>query len=234
MKFLSSLSDASKSTPNLVARRLHEAIATGELRPGDRLPPEIELAQGFGIALMTVRVALGALRDMGLLTTVRGRNGGNFVAADVGLRLAEAARRAPLSRAELRDLTDWRRAISGEACFLAAERAGPEALTKIREAGKDFDRLLHQFPDLRFADARFHSLIAEVSGSAALLRAETEIQLALTDVILAIDKPIGSRRLTAYTHDPIIEAISHGNGNAGREAMIRHAEDTFSWVTMLL
>lgn len=234
MKFLSSLNDASKSTPDLVARRVHEAIATGELRPGDRLPPEVELAQGFGIALMTVRVALGALRDMGLLTTVRGRNGGNFVAVDVGERLAEAARRAPLDRAELRDLTDWRRAISGEACFLAAERASSENLARIRQAGADFDRLLHRFPDLRFADARFHGLIAEISGSAALLRAETEIQLALTDVILAIEKPVGSRRLTAYTHDPIIAAISLGNGYAAREAMIGHAEDTFSWVTMLL
>ncbi len=234
MKFLSSLSDTSKSTPDLVARRLHEAIATGELRPGDRLPPEAELAQGFGIALMTVRVALGALRDMGLLTTVRGRNGGNFVAADVGQRLTEAARKAPLSRAELRDLTDWRRAISGEACYLAAERARPEAMTRILDASKDFDRLLHQFPDLRFADARFHSLIAEVSDSATLLRAEIEIQLALTDVILAIEKPIGSRRLTAYTHDPIVQAISRGHGSAAREAMILHAEDTFNWVTMLL
>ena len=234
MKFLSSLNDASKSTPDLVARRLYEAIATGELRPGDRLPPEVELAQGFGIALMTVRLALGALRDMGLLTTLRGRHGGNFVAEDVGQRLAEAAKRAPLNRAELRDLTDWRRGISGEACFLAAERARPEDLVRIREAGADFDRLLNQFPDLRFADARFHSLIAEFSGSAALLRAETEIQIALTDVILAIDKPGGSRHLTAYTHAPIIEAIASGNGNAAREAMILHAEDTYSWVTMLL
>lgn len=234
MKFLSSLNDASKSTPDLVARRLYEAIATGELRPGDRLPPEVELAQGFGIALMTVRVALGALRDMGLLTTVRGRHGGNFVAADVGQRIAEAAKRAPLSRAELRDLTDWRRGISGEACFLAAERAQPEGLVGIREAGADFDRLLHQFPELRFADARFHSLIAELSGSAALLRAETEIQIALTDVILAIDKPGGSRRLAAFTHAPIIEAIASGNGKAARDAMILHAEDTYSWVTMLL
>jgi len=234
MKFLSSLSTASKSTPDLVAQRLHEAIATGELRPGDRLPPESELAQRFGIALMTVRVALSALRDMGLLITMRGRNGGNFVAEDVGERLAEAARRTPFNRAELRDLTDWRRAISGEACFLAAERASPEQMTQIREAGANFDKLLHQFPDLRFADARFHTLIAEASGSAHLVRAETEIQIALTDVILSIAKPFGTRHLTSYTHDPILRALAASNGAGAREAMIRHAEDTFSWVTILL
>lgn len=231
MKFLAPLDDA--STPDRVARRLHEAIVTGELRPGARLPPEAELAKGFGIAPMTVRSALAALRDMNLLVTVRGRNGGNFVASDVGERLAEAARRVPLSRQELRDLTDWRRGISGEACFLAAQRATPEQVQEIRAAGLNFDRLLHKFPDLRFADAQFHSLIAEISGSTALARAETEIQLALTDVILAVEKPMGNKRLIAFAHAPIIEAIAKGDGEAARNAMISHAEDTLQWVTML-
>ena len=115
---------------------------------------------------MTVRATLAALRDMNLITTVRGRNGRNFVATDVGERLAEAARRAPLNRQELRDLTDWRRAIFGESCFLAAERATPQQVQEIRASGQNFDKLLHQFPDLRFADAQFHGLIAEISGSA--------------------------------------------------------------------
>ncbi|HWU63949.1 MAG TPA: FCD domain-containing protein [Ensifer sp.] len=131
-------------------------------------------------------------------------------------------------------MTDWRRAISGEACYLAAERAGSEGIQKIKNAGAEFDWHLHQFPDLRFIDARFHSLIAEMSGSTILLRAETEIQLALTDVILSTEKPIGSRGLASYNHDKIIEAISKHNGNGAREAMIRHAEDTFIWLTMLL
>jgi DNA-binding FadR family transcriptional regulator len=171
---------------------------------------------------------------MGLLTTSRGRNGGTFVVPDVGERLADAARRTPLSRAEVRDLTDWRRAISGEACFLAAKRVSRKSIAEIRQAGELYDGFLHKYPDLRFADARFHSLIAEVSGSASLVREETEIQRVLTDVILAIKKPIASKHLPAYSHDPIIKAIAGSNGNAAREAMIRHAEDTFNWVTMLL
>ncbi|WP_409314757.1 FadR/GntR family transcriptional regulator [Pseudomonas putida] len=234
MKFLSPLPDAPRSAPDMVALRLRDAITTGELRPGDQLPPETQLAKSFGIALMTVRVALNALRDMGLLSTVRGRNGGTFVAIDVGNKLMEAARQAPLSRAELRDLTDWRRAISGEACFFAATRATRQDLEAIRAAGNEFDSLIHQFPELRFGDARLHSLIAKVSGSEALLRSEMEIQRILTDVILCIEKPKGTKDLPGYSHDEIIAAIAKGDGELARTVMINHAEGTFTWATLLL
>lgn len=231
---LSPLPGAVRSAPDLVALRLREAIFTGELRPGDQLPPEVELARGFGIALMTVRVALNALKDMGVLVTVRGRNGGTFVSHDVGERIAEAARLSPLTKAELRDLTDWRRAISGEACFFAATRASAEERVAIHNAGDNFYQSLPTFPDVRFADARLHSLIAEVSKSENLLRGEIEIQRVLTEVILAIEKPRGSKHLPGFSHDPIITAITQGNGPAAKEAMLSHAEDTFTWVTLLL
>lgn len=233
MKFVSSLNVAAVSTPSLVAKRVHEAIVSGELRPGDRLPSEAELANGFGIALMTVRAALTALRDMGLLVTVRGRHGGNFVAEDVGDRLAEAARKAPLDKLSLRDLTDWRRAISGEACYLAAERSTPERLLHIQAADQEY-MSLEQFPDLRFADVRLHVAIAEASGSSRLVRGETEIQVAMTDVILATDRPVRSRKLASYDHGPIIRAIATGHAADAREAMIRHAEDTFNWAVLLM
>ena len=56
-----------------------EAIATGRLRPGDRLPSEAEQARGFQVSRATVREALRSLADAGLISTVRGRDGGSFV-----------------------------------------------------------------------------------------------------------------------------------------------------------
>jgi len=56
----------------LVERRLAEAIRSGMLVDGERLPSESELAHLFGVALVTAREALVALREQGLVTTVRG------------------------------------------------------------------------------------------------------------------------------------------------------------------
>ncbi|MDT7575618.1 MAG: hypothetical protein QOH17_1951, partial [Pseudonocardiales bacterium] len=62
-----------------VVRRLSEGIRLGLLRPGEQLPSESELAESFGVAPVTVREALTALREQELVETRRGRTGGSFV-----------------------------------------------------------------------------------------------------------------------------------------------------------
>ncbi len=63
-------------TSALVAAELRRRIATGQLRPGDRLPPEDGLMQEFELARTTLREALRVLESEGLITVQRGRNGG--------------------------------------------------------------------------------------------------------------------------------------------------------------
>lgn len=62
-----------------IAARLEGAIAAGDLRAGERLPPERELAAALGVSRMTVREALGSLERRGLLRRRVGRAGGTFV-----------------------------------------------------------------------------------------------------------------------------------------------------------
>jgi GntR family transcriptional regulator len=59
---------------------LADAIAAGQLRPGDRLPTEHDLSAWLGVSRMTLRHALGELAQRGLVTKTVGRNGGTFVA----------------------------------------------------------------------------------------------------------------------------------------------------------
>lgn len=63
-----------------IIARIEQAIADGELRPGDRLPAERALAEEHGVSRMTVRQALQTLESRGLLRRAIGRNGGSFVA----------------------------------------------------------------------------------------------------------------------------------------------------------
>jgi GntR family transcriptional regulator len=60
-----------------VAEHLAARIEAGELRPGQRLPPEREMADEYGVAYNTMRKSIEILRDRGLIVTMHGR--GTFV-----------------------------------------------------------------------------------------------------------------------------------------------------------
>ena len=62
-----------------ISAQIEQAIADGDLAPGDRLPPERALAEEHGVSRMTVRQALQSLESRGLLRRAIGRNGGSFV-----------------------------------------------------------------------------------------------------------------------------------------------------------
>lgn len=77
-----------QKTSAVVAGELRRRIASGELQPGDRLPPEDGLMQEFDLARTTLREALRVLESEGLITVQRGRNGGPRVTRPPVDRLA--------------------------------------------------------------------------------------------------------------------------------------------------
>ena len=66
-----------------VCGRIEQAVETGLLTSGQRLPNETELAAALGVSAVTAREALSQLRASGIIRTARGRSGGSFIADDV-------------------------------------------------------------------------------------------------------------------------------------------------------
>ena len=168
-----------------IVRRLGEAIGSGVLRPGERLPPELELAELLAVAPMTLRQALAILRDAGYVETRRGRGAGSFVATEVVRPLASTGR-VPTPR-ELRDLVDWRRAIGGEVAALAAVRADAETRgVLVAAAGAAEAAAFGDFSRYRLADSGFHLAVAAAAGSSRLIAAETTIQAEVGEIMAAL------------------------------------------------
>ncbi len=214
-----------------IVRRLGEAIGTGLLRPGERLPTELDLAALLSVAPMTLRQALSILRDAGYVETRRGRGGGSFVAVEVERPLA-ASGRVPSPR-ELRDLIDWRRAVGGEAAALAALRADGAARATVAAAATTTEVAAQgAFATYRLADASFHVSVAAASGSSRLLAAETAIQAELDEILAALPGTGSVSAVAASTvgHLPIIRALERRDGDAARVAMVAHVEATYDWV----
>ncbi len=211
-----------------IVRRLGEAIGAGVLAPGERLPSEVELAAQLGVAPMTLRQALQILREAGFVETRRGRTGGSFVRDDPpGAHVLSAA---PPTRTAVRELTDWRRAISGEAAALAALRAEPDERRAVADAASAAERAVGGFAGFRLADARFHIAVAEASGSRRLVAAETQIQVEIAEMLLVVPGPRLARAVSQASHDPIVAAIAESDPEAARAAMERHVESTYDWI----
>jgi DNA-binding FadR family transcriptional regulator len=218
-----------------VVLRLGRAIGSGVLPPGGRLPSEPVLAASLGVAVTTLRQALAVMREAGYLETRRGRGGGSFVATDAEQVLAAFTRGArSVGEPALRALTDWRRAVGGEAAALAARRRTDRDLAVLRDHAAAVAAALGDFPAFRIADARFHVAVAEAARSPRLLEAETALQVELNEVLQSVMGPVVADRRSHDEHEALLSAIERGDGDAAREVAVRHVEGTYDDVVGLL
>ena len=120
-------------------------IADGALRPGERLPPEQDLAAWFGVSRMTLRHALGELARRGLVTRAVGRKGGTFVAEP---KLEQDLTTLAGFSEQLRK----RGMVAGARVLTATSRpAGPAAAAAL-ELGKG--EQVHEVRRVRLADGK--------------------------------------------------------------------------------
>ncbi len=207
--------------------RLIRTIKLGVVAPGERLPPERELAQALKVGRTTLREALQALRQAGYVETRRGRGGGTFVTYHP--RAADRAEAASLARsmgARLDDALDFRRVVEPGAAALAATRRLSTAERGALRAALDAVTASPDDRARRGADSRLHLAIAELAGSELLLQAVADAQLRVGELLAEI--PVLSRNIahSDAQHAEVVGAILDGDQERARRAMEAHCDGT--------
>ncbi|GAA4836284.1 FCD domain-containing protein [Saccharopolyspora rosea] len=203
-----------------------DAIVGGLLADQEQLPSESELADRFGVSTVTVREALTALRQQGLVETRRGRGGGSFVRAPAQQSPATAVLRERLGTmtpADIRDIGDEYTAIAGTAARLAAERASAEDVTRIRAAAEEFGS--SEPPALHRAERGFHLEVAAASQSPRLTQMEVRLQGEVGALLWLPASQRGNRRRACEEHSAIVSAIADGDGTQARSLTEDHVLD---------
>jgi DNA-binding FadR family transcriptional regulator len=218
--------------------RLAQAIKLGLVPVGERLPPERELAERLQVSRVTLREAIGALREAGYLESRRGRSGGTFVVRAAGEPVdggpaADATALAREMGEALHDALDFRRVLEPGAAALAATRSLPANeranLVGCLAASRERDPATR-----RVHDSRLHLAIASAGGSASVAAAIADVQLRLDRLLAAI--PVLRRNLdhSDAQHAHIVEAILAGDPATARAGMEEHCDGTAALLRGLL
>jgi GntR family transcriptional repressor for pyruvate dehydrogenase complex len=198
-----------------IAQRLGQAIRLGLILDGEQLPSESELARRLGVAPVTLREALATLRARGLVVTRRGRAGGTHA----HMPLDDDGDGAPprlreFSSQDIRELGDHRRAISGMAAALAADRAMPDEIDDLRTQVERL-RTAATPGDRRRADAQLSLVIAAASQSTRLTHEEQQFRVEIGDLLW---QPLAGEELAAAirARSALVDAVADGDGELAR------------------
>lgn len=207
-----------------IADQIERLILNHELRIGDALPAERELAEQLGVSRNMLREAIRMLVQKGLLEVRPGS--GTFVAQPSAQFLADILDFYMRFRGSaMFDLLEARRSLEVEIAGLAAERAGAD---DIEGLGESLDEMIKNAADPQIfvqADLRFHEQLAEAARNEILqlLIGSMRTILRRNMQLLATHHPAGPRVSIDY-HRKILAAIRASDAAAARLAMREHLE----------
>jgi DNA-binding FadR family transcriptional regulator len=202
--------------------RLGTAIKLGLLTPGSRLPAERELCARLGIARSTLRQALTALAQSGHVFATRGRGGGTFVSDPLPPTDPPSAQML----AQWRETCDQRLAVELGVAVLAAERAERAELEALDQLAATLETTLEDFAAYRQTDVRLHVGLAEATHSTQLVRAMTEAQGAMTDLIAYIAHPPQVLSSSNAQHRRLLAAVRERDAMRAARVMTEHLQGT--------
>lgn len=214
-------------------QQLATSIRLGVFADGEQLPPERELAERLGVSRVTLREAIAALRESGMVVTRRGRTGGTAVT--YGGPFFPDKQPNVRRGADLEDALSFRRVVEAGAAFLAASRSlSADQRAWLRDAEAEARRSAHDAAAHRVADSRLHLAIASTCGSPMLVEAVTRAQAALHELLTAI--PVLSRNIDHSTddHGRLVRAILAGKPEQARRIMEDHCDATSAVLRGLL
>jgi GntR family transcriptional repressor for pyruvate dehydrogenase complex len=204
-----------------VAERLRRDLAEGMFKPGEKLPPERELMLRYAVGRNTVREAVRGLVALGMLD-VKAGSGTTVSRADGRTALAHTMAERPMDEAALEDLVEFRLLLEGQAAQLAAERATPEDLERIREQLAAYQNAVRQNEAVYEHDVAFHRAVSEATHNRLFLDViDTSSQL-FQGAMRAADHAPEDLLKAAEEHAMIAHHVLMGAGEAAGRAMRAH------------
>lgn len=204
-----------------IAERIEELITAEQLRPGDRLPPERELATMLGVSRPSLREAIRSLSARGRLTVRHGQ--GVFVEEPATTKRLTSS--LTTYEHDLDELFAMREVLEVPAAGWAAKNCTDVGIEWLQDAyGQliDATREPVDWDEVQRLDAAFHEAVVRVAGNRFLMRTLGVLnEIMVTGMETTLRLP-GRLEKSAEEHTRILEAIKAGDSRAARSAARAH------------
>ena len=216
-----------------IIRQIRQLISSGELKPGDKLPPERKLADHLGVSRGQIREAIQKLEFYGILKT---HPQSGTIVAGMGLRALDGLIRdvLKLETTDFASLVETRVLLEVHAARFAAQRRTADDIIAIKNALNEYETKIEAGEPAVEEDLLFHLAIAEASKNKAL----NSFMLIITPDIIQnfIDlKVCDERRFqkTVHEHQEILDYIIDQDAEAAGNAMRAHLSDVLEFSTTI-
>ncbi|GGB88017.1 transcriptional regulator PdhR [Marinobacterium zhoushanense] len=212
---------------DVIMGQLEAMILEGTLKPGQKLPPERELAKEFEVSRPSLREAMQKLAAKGLLVSRQG--GGTYVSEDLGGSFSDPLLELFRTHPEAQyDLLEFRHALEGVTAYYAALRSTSADREAIRKCYRTLEgyHATKEFEKEVAADVDFHLSIAAATHNMVLLHMMRALfrllQQHIGDNLQNIYPKVDYRKKIHEQHQVLMDAICDGDPERARKAAHDH------------
>lgn len=207
-----------------IVQQIQDAIRSGRLGPGDRLPPERELAERFGVSRVTMRDALRILEVLGLVKIRVGAAGGAFVTSPGAEIVGEGLTNlVMLSSLKPEEIAEARLVLELGSVALAATRATDDDIDLLRTMTREARKALEEGTYERSMSLEFHLRVAQIARNKAVELFTDTFRGPLSMHAIRVREPERSSfSRTIREHEGIAKAIEQRDAAEAQRRMARH------------
>jgi GntR family transcriptional regulator, transcriptional repressor for pyruvate dehydrogenase complex len=210
-----------------VVTQIREMIQCGELKFGERLPPERDFVKILGVSRPTLRAGIRSLTALGVLQSRQGA--GTFVVdAEESPTLDSSPLKmlAALHGFKADEMFEARLGLEMTIAGLAAERATPEQIASMADEVTEMFASLGKPEQYLVHDMQFHQIVAAASGNRILTALMNMVATVLFETRSKTVKFALDLKDSAEQHKQIYKAIREHSVEKAREAMRFHLNET--------
>ena len=210
-----------RNTSDRIFNGILEQINSGALTPGQRLPSENEMKESYGVSRNTIRLVLNKLCALGIVETRRG-DGSYVRKAGANVSLNMMAPGLIFEKHDLVDILEFRKAVEVYAVRLAAQRAGPRDIAKMKACLKQMKKYLESMREFEMADTDMHIQIAKATKNEMFGSMMEIIRNVLTHEMKAMLVKQGKDIDSYFYHSAIVECIESRKPDEAAYMMEKH------------